>query len=57
MASMRQREAELATRVAQGIDADDFTEVFAAGSELSHRQAVALVRSGSSRGGGRYGSG
>ncbi|MGH8984617.1 MAG: DUF4062 domain-containing protein [Acidimicrobiia bacterium] len=55
--SMRRGEAELVTRVAEEIDAHDFTEVFAAGSELSHRRAVALVRSASSRGGGRYGSG
>jgi hypothetical protein len=55
--SMRQREAELATRVAQEIDTHDFTEVFAAGSELSHRQAVALVRGDSSREGGRDGGG
>jgi hypothetical protein len=46
---MRPREAELATRVTKEIDADDYTEVFAAGSELSHRQAVALVRGDSSR--------
>jgi len=32
------------TRVEQEIDAQDYTEVFAAGSELSHRDAVALVR-------------
>jgi predicted ATPase len=55
--SMRPHEADLVTRVAQEIDADDYTEVFAAGSELSHRQAVALVRSGSPRVGGRDGSG
>jgi predicted ATPase len=40
----RPREAELLTGVRQEVDADDFTEVFAAGSELSQRQAVALVR-------------
>ena len=51
--SMRPREAELATRVKQEIDAHDYTEVFAAGSELSHRQAVALVRGDSARGRGR----
>jgi predicted ATPase len=55
--STRPREAALATRVAQEIDADDFTEVFAAASELSHRQAVALVRGDSSRKGGRDGGG
>jgi hypothetical protein len=38
------------TRVEQEIDARDYTEVFAAGSELSHREAVALVRRDSSRG-------
>ena len=46
--STRGREAELAARAAQEIDADAFEEVFAAGSELSHRQAVALVGSASS---------
>jgi predicted ATPase len=55
--SMRQREAEQVTRVKQEIDAHDFTEVFAAGSELSHRQAVALVRSDRSREGDRDGGG
>jgi predicted ATPase len=40
----RRDEAELATRVAQAIEGDEYTEVFAAGSELNHRQAVALVR-------------
>jgi hypothetical protein len=55
--STRRGEAELVTRVAEEIDDHDFREAFAAGSELSHRQAVALVRSGSSRGGGRDGSG
>jgi hypothetical protein len=55
--STRPREAELVTRVRQGIGADDFTEVFAAGSELNHREAVALVRGDSSRMGGRDGGG
>jgi ATP/maltotriose-dependent transcriptional regulator MalT len=55
--STRPREAELVTRVKQEIDADDYTEVFAAGSELSHRQAVALVRGDSSREAGRDGGG
>jgi predicted ATPase len=55
--SMRQREVELATRVTQEIDAHDFKAVFAAGSELSHRQAVALVRGDSPREGGRDGGG
>jgi predicted ATPase len=45
----RRDEAELATRVKQEIDAREFEEVFAAGTELSHREAVALVRSDSSR--------
>ena len=40
-------EAELVTRVKQEIEAHDYADVFAAGSELSHRQAVALVRSDS----------
>ncbi len=48
--STRPREAELVTRVKQEIDAHDFEEVFAAGSELSHRQAVALVRSDNTEG-------
>jgi predicted ATPase len=43
----RRREADLVTRVAQEIDPDDFTNAFAAGAELSRREAVALVRSGS----------
>jgi ATP/maltotriose-dependent transcriptional regulator MalT len=51
--STRRREAELVTRVKQEINADDYTEVFAAGSELSHRQAVALVRGDGSRDGSR----
>jgi predicted ATPase len=53
--STRRGETDLVTRVAQEIDAQDFAEVFAAGSELSHRQAVALVRGDSSREGGRDG--
>ena len=48
--STRRREAELVTRVEQEIGAQDYKEVFAAGSELSHREAVALVRRESSRG-------
>jgi len=55
--SARPREAELATRVKQEIAADDFDEVFAAGSEFSHRQAVALVRGDGSREGGSTGGG
>ena len=47
--STRPREAELVARLKQEIDGDDFTEVFAAGSELSNRQAVALVRGGGAR--------
>ena len=42
--SMRRGEAELAARVAQEIDPDVFEDAFAAGSELSQREAVALVR-------------
>jgi predicted ATPase len=48
--STRQGEAELATRVKQELDANDFTEVFTAGSDLSHREAVALVRSDKTEG-------
>ena len=40
----RRREAELVARVQHEIDAQDFEAAWAAGSELSHRQAVALVR-------------
>jgi hypothetical protein len=42
--STRRGEAELVTRVAQEIGAEDYAEAFAAGGELSHREAVALVR-------------
>lgn len=42
--SMRPGEAELAARVAQEIGANVFKDAFAAGSELSQREAVALVR-------------
>jgi predicted ATPase len=42
--SMRRGEAELATRVAQAIDPDDFKDAFAAGSELNQLEAVELVR-------------
>jgi predicted ATPase len=42
--SMRPSEAELATRVADETNDSDFEAAFAAGSELSHREAVALVR-------------
>jgi ATP/maltotriose-dependent transcriptional regulator MalT len=48
--STRPREAELVTRVEQEIDAQDYTEAFAAGSELSHRQAVAVVRNDNTEG-------
>ena len=51
----RRGEAELVTRVAQEIDPEDFNDAFAAGSELSQREAVALVRGDSSRDGGREG--
>jgi predicted ATPase len=42
--SMRRSEAELLRRVAKEIDPEVFDELFAAGSELNHREAVALVR-------------
>ncbi len=51
----RRGEAELVTRVTQEIDPQDFKDAFAAGSELSQREAVALVRGDSSRDGGRDG--
>jgi predicted ATPase len=51
----RRGEAELVTRVAQEIDPGVFNDAFAAGSELSQREAVALVRGGSSHDGGREG--
>ena len=41
--STRRGEHELVNRVAREIDPQIFEEAFAAGSELSHRQAVALV--------------
>jgi predicted ATPase len=40
----RRGEAELVTRVAQEIDAEAYAAAFAAGGELSHREAVTLVR-------------
>jgi tetratricopeptide (TPR) repeat protein len=52
----RPGEAELVTRVAQEIDPEVFNDAFAAGSELSQREAVALVRGDSSRDGGREGA-
>ena len=51
--SMRRGEADLATRVAQGIGPVDVDRAFAAGSELSHLEAVALVRGDGSRESGR----
>jgi predicted ATPase len=51
--STRRSEAELVTLAAEDIDHHDFEDAFAAGSELSHREAVALVRGDSSRNGGR----
>jgi predicted ATPase len=42
--STRRGEAELVTRVAQEIGAEDYAEAFSAGGELSHREALALVR-------------
>jgi hypothetical protein len=55
--STRRGEAELVTRVAQEIDPQVFKDAFAAGSELSQREAVALVRGDSSRDVGREGGG
>jgi hypothetical protein len=42
--SMRQGEAELATRAAEQLGPQDFQKVFAAGSRLNRPDAVALVR-------------
>jgi predicted ATPase len=42
--STRRGEAELASRVADEMDAGDYDETFAAGAELGHREAVTLVR-------------
>jgi predicted negative regulator of RcsB-dependent stress response len=53
----RRGEAELVTRVTQETDPEVFKDAFAAGSELSKREAVALVRGDSSRDGGREGGG
>jgi predicted ATPase len=44
--STRRREAELVTRVAQAADSWDFEDALAAGAQLSHREAVVLVRGG-----------
>ena len=40
----RRGEAELITSVVQEIDAGDYEDAFAAGADLGHREAVALVR-------------
>lgn len=53
--STRRGESELVTTVARELDPKKFQEAFAAGSELSRRQAVALVR-GDSRRDGRGGN-
>jgi predicted ATPase len=42
--STRRREAELVTRVAQAADSWDFEDALAAGAQLSHREAVVLLR-------------
>jgi predicted ATPase len=42
--STRPSEAELVTRVAKEMDTQDYEDAYAAGSELSHRDAVFLVR-------------
>ena len=44
--STRRREAELVTRVAQAADSWDVEDALAAGAQISHREAVALVRGG-----------
>ncbi|MGH9210518.1 MAG: DUF4062 domain-containing protein [Acidimicrobiales bacterium] len=49
--STRRSEADLVTRVRQMIDPQDPQEALAAGSELTHREAVALVRGDTSRDG------
>jgi hypothetical protein len=40
----RRAEAELSARVKQAIDPKDYEGAFAAGSDFSHREAVALAR-------------
>jgi predicted ATPase len=55
--SRRRGEAELMNRVAQEIDRQDFEDALAAGSELSHREAVAFVRGDGSQEGGADGAG
>jgi predicted ATPase len=42
--SMRRGETELVTRVKHELGGQDYDDAFAAGSELSHREALALVR-------------
>jgi hypothetical protein len=42
--SMRRGEAQLVTQVTQELDPDIFKDAFAAGSQLNHREAVAIVR-------------
>ncbi|MGY1667443.1 DUF4062 domain-containing protein [Geodermatophilus sp. SYSU D00696] len=42
--SARPGESELAIRVGQEIDVEDFQDAFAAGAELTHREGVAFVR-------------
>ena len=44
--STRRREAGLVTRVEQAADTSDFEDAHAAGAQLSHREAVALLRGG-----------
>ncbi len=44
--STRRREAELVAQVAAATDPRDFEDGLAAGAQLSHREAVALVRGG-----------
>jgi predicted ATPase len=53
--SARRSEADLVARAAEEIDHHDFEDAFAAGSGLSHREAVALARGDSSHDGGRDG--
>jgi hypothetical protein len=44
--STRRREAELVARVTQTADSSDVENALAAGAQISHREAVALVRGG-----------
>jgi tetratricopeptide (TPR) repeat protein len=48
--STRRAEADLVTAVTGDLGAEDFSDAFAAGSALGHRDAVALVRDDSSAG-------